>query len=105
MARFLYPAITCKEVKSILKAYGFTQKSSNNGSHESWVRTDKNGVLHKVTVDCPKAPFSVDLIKSMIKQSGLSRVEFYRGAKTTAKKINKKHFTKTEIATRLGLNS
>jgi len=62
------PPITCKELKAILAYLGFvfdTQK----GSHEQWVLI-KNNRKYKVTVDCPKAPFSQELIKSMAAQVG-----------------------------------
>jgi hypothetical protein len=37
----------------------------------------ENGKLFKVTVDCPKSPFSQDLISSMAKQAGVSKKAFY----------------------------
>lgn len=46
-------------------------------SHEDWVKTDERGRFFKVTVDCPKAPFSQDLIKSMAKQAGVTKQEIY----------------------------
>lgn len=71
-----YPPITCKELKAILAYMGFafdTQK----GSHEQWVLI-KDKRKYKVTVDCPKAPFSQTLIKSMAEQAGVKKKEFYR---------------------------
>jgi predicted RNA binding protein YcfA (HicA-like mRNA interferase family) len=63
------PPITCKELKSILTYLAFdTQK----GSHEQWVLI-KDNRKYKVTVDCPKAPFSQDLIKSMAAQAGVKK--------------------------------
>ena len=41
-----------------------------------------------MTVDMAYREFSVDRIKDMIDQSGLTRVEFYGSTKRTAKKIN-----------------
>jgi hypothetical protein len=46
-------------------------------SHEDWVRNDGSR-LYKVTVDCPKAPFSQDLITSMARQAGVNKKEIYR---------------------------
>ena len=46
-------------------------------SHEDWVQTIK-GRFHKVTVDCPKAPFSQDLISSMAKQAGVTKKIIYQ---------------------------
>lgn len=37
----------------------------------------RNGRFHKVTVDCPKAPFSQDLIGSMAKQAGVTKKRIY----------------------------
>ena len=71
-----YPPITCKELKAILAYMGFafdTQK----GSHEQWVLI-KDKRKYKVTVDCPKAPFSQTLIKSMDEQAGVKKKDFYR---------------------------
>ena len=42
-----------------------------------WVK-EENGRLYKVTVDCPKAPFSQTLIKSMAEQAGVKKKDFYR---------------------------
>jgi predicted RNA binding protein YcfA (HicA-like mRNA interferase family) len=79
MSRY-YP-LTCKEVKKILKNLGFTKRKPKGTSHEQWVKTvrkNKKDHLYKVTVDCPKAPFSQDLIKSMASQAGVSKKDFYK---------------------------
>ena len=57
----VYPPLTCKEVKSILAKLGFVPRPRTGSSHEQWVKT-VGGSLYKVTVDCPKAPFSQDLV-------------------------------------------
>lgn len=67
--------LTCTEVKKILKNLGFSRRTQR-GSHEQWVKTE-NGRLYKVTVDCPKQPFSQNLIKYMSAQAGVSKREFY----------------------------
>ena len=74
-----WPPLTCAEVKSALKRLGFSPRSSKATSHEQWERRDAQR-LYKVTVDCPKAPFSLDLIDSMAKQVGVSRGDLYRAA-------------------------
>ncbi|MFZ2172034.1 MAG: hypothetical protein WAW61_20635 [Methylococcaceae bacterium] len=51
-------------------------------SHEQWVK-EENGRLYKVTVDCPKAPFSQALIKSLAEQAGVKKKDFYRIFQTT----------------------
>lgn len=60
----IYPQLTCKEVKQILKTLGFEPRPRTSASHEQWVKIG-NGKLFKVTVDCSKSPFSPDLISSM----------------------------------------
>lgn len=72
-----HPPLTCAEFKRILKLMGFEPRPSRSGtSHEHWVKMD-NGVLRKVTVDCPKAPFSPDLISSMARQAGVTKKTIY----------------------------
>lgn len=73
-----FPPLTCDDVKRILREMGFTQQKSKSGSsHAQWVK-DVGGKRHKVTVDCPKAPFTQFLIDSMARQAGSSKREFYR---------------------------
>lgn len=69
--------LTCKEVKRILKNLGFALREQKGTSHEQWVK-DTDGRRWKVTVDCPKAPFSAMLISSMARQAGVSVRDFYR---------------------------
>lgn len=76
-----YP-LTCKDVKKILKNLGFNPRLQQGTSHEQWVKYDGAGkLLGKVTVDCPKAPFSQTLISSMAAQAGVSKKEFYASLK------------------------
>lgn len=57
---------------------GFGPRNKKSGTtHEDWVPLDPKAPFHKVTVDCPKAPFSQDLISSMAKQAGLNKKAFY----------------------------
>lgn len=72
-----YPPLTCKDVKNVLAYLGFIARPRKGSSHEQWVK-EKAGRLYKVTVDCPKAPFSPTLIKSMAEQAGLSKKDFYK---------------------------
>ena len=69
-----YPPITCKELKAILMYLGF-YADTQRGSHEQWVLI-KQGKKYKVTVDCPKSPFSQTLIKSMASQAGKTKKDF-----------------------------
>jgi predicted RNA binding protein YcfA (HicA-like mRNA interferase family) len=72
-----FPPLTCKDVKAILAYLGFVARPRKGTSHELWVKVE-NGRLYKVTVDCPKAPFSQTLIKSMAEQAGVKKKDFYR---------------------------
>lgn len=71
-----YPPITCKELKAILQSLGFTHQSTH-GSHEQWTKVEQ-GRKYKVTVDCPKSPFTQTLIKSMASQAGVTKKDFYK---------------------------
>jgi uncharacterized protein YneF (UPF0154 family) len=72
-----HPPLNCDEFKSVLSKMGFVKRTKRTGtSHEDWVATI-DGVFYKVTVDCPKAPFSQDLIKSMAKQAGVTKKTIY----------------------------
>lgn len=70
--------LTCKEVKKILKNLGFEPRKQKGTSHQHWVKTDEKNRFYKVTVDCPKSPFSQDLISSMACQAGASKKDFYK---------------------------
>jgi predicted RNA binding protein YcfA (HicA-like mRNA interferase family) len=76
----IHPPLSCKQVKQILASLGFSPRSKKGTSHEQWVK-DTHGQRFKVTVDCPKAPFSPDLISSMARQAGISKKEFYAALK------------------------
>lgn len=70
--------LTCKQVKQILKNLGFHERPQKGTSHEQWVKyDDKGNLIGKVTVDCPKSPFSQDLITFMSRQAGVSKRDFY----------------------------
>jgi predicted RNA binding protein YcfA (HicA-like mRNA interferase family) len=68
--------LTCTEVKTILKNLGFEPRPQKGTSHEQWVK-DYGGKRYKVTLDCPKEPFTQDLIRSMARQAGVSKRAFY----------------------------
>jgi hypothetical protein len=72
-----HPPIGCEDFKAILKKLGFAPRPPKSGtSHEQWVG-NIGGIFRKVTVDCPKAPFSPDLISSMARQAGVTRKRIY----------------------------
>lgn len=83
-----YPPLTPAEVIKILKKRGFELKSTE-GSHAQYEGV-VDGITRKVTVDEGEKEFDDFLIKSMIRQSGLTRNEFYCTTKVTALKINMK---------------
>jgi predicted RNA binding protein YcfA (HicA-like mRNA interferase family) len=72
----VHPPLTCRDIKRILTYLGFTLNPRTGTSHEQWVKLENNK-FHKVTVDCPKAPFRPDLISSMARQAGVSKKDFY----------------------------
>ena len=72
----VHPPLTCKQVKKILSSLGFSPRPKKGTSHEQWVK-DESGRRLKVTVDCPNAPFSPDLVSSMAKQAGVTKKQFY----------------------------
>lgn len=75
----IHPPLTCKEVKDALSLLGFSARPKKGTSHEQWVKIS-NGRIFKVTVDCPKSPFSQDLISSMARQAGVTKKDLYRAA-------------------------
>ncbi len=83
-----YPSLTVREIQAILEARGFTLLHTSS-SHEQWGHDNIDDKKRLVTVDT-HGDFGIDLIRSMIRQSGLTREQFYCSTKKTAKKINKK---------------
>jgi predicted RNA binding protein YcfA (HicA-like mRNA interferase family) len=62
-----HPPLSCADVKRILRSLGFAPLPRKGTSHEQWAKTE-NGKRFKVTVDCPKQPFSHNLIRYMAAQ-------------------------------------
>jgi predicted RNA binding protein YcfA (HicA-like mRNA interferase family) len=83
-----YPPLKPQEVIDILTTRGFVL-NNQEGSHRQYVGFF-NGKRCKVTVDMSMTDYSDDLTKSMIRQSGMNRDEFYCSTKGTARKIGKK---------------
>lgn len=73
------PQLDCRDVKRLLRLLGFAAHKSK-GSHDQFVHELARSRFRKVTVDCPKAPFSHDLVHSMASQAGVSVDEFYDAA-------------------------
>jgi len=70
-----HPPLTCSQVKGVLTYLGFSFYTQKGSSHEQWKKAGHPG---KVTVDCPKAPFSHDLVGYMATQAGVTKKEFYK---------------------------
>ena len=90
-----YPPLSPREVIRILTARGF-YLTNTRGSHSHYICT-RNGKRYKVTVDAGIKQFGPDLIKSMIRQSGMSKKEFFCSTKKTAKKIGERVVKKSEL--------
>lgn len=74
------PPLSCKDIKRALIALGLAHVRTV-GSHEHYTGMFR-GRFRLVTVDCPKAPFSQDLIGSMASQAGLTKKELYAVVRT-----------------------
>lgn len=59
---------------------GFEKAENKGTSHEHYKKVI-NDKLYKVTVDCPKAPFSNMLLDSMARQAGISKRQLIAMAK------------------------
>ena len=71
-----HPPLTCSQFKAVLRKMGFTARPQGATSHEQWVGY-VGGQFRKVTVDCPKAPFTQNLIHSMARQAGVTKKIIY----------------------------
>lgn len=87
MGKKRYRPLSTSEVVAILTELGFHYKRQD-GSHAQFERpADDKMERRLVTVDMSVDEFWVEIIKSMIRQSGFSREQFYRATKKTAKKL------------------
>lgn len=75
-----YPPLDRSQVESVLHNLKFTKKRHKSGSHAQWEGFVK-GQRRIVTVDHlsgkKKEKYGSKLLSKMIKQSGLSKKEFY----------------------------
>ena len=77
---FKYRPMKVRDVCRGLKNLGFKPRKQKATSHQHWIKdVEVNGknYRYKVTVSTHLAPFQQQLMKSMIKQSGVSKHEFY----------------------------
>ena len=71
-----YRPVSCREFKAVLRELGFSPRPQTGTSHEQWTHgTGSN--YRRVTVDCPKAPFTRNLLSMMLHQAGTGKNEFY----------------------------
>ncbi len=68
-----------REAVRALKNLGFSPDDPNGTSHKHW-RKIRDGKLFKVTLDVHKGEVKANDIRSMIKQAGVSKKEWYQAA-------------------------
>jgi hypothetical protein len=71
------PPVTCRDFNAVLKHLGFVPRDKKATSHEQWIKGSGSD-FRRVTVDCPKAPFTGTLFAIMLHQAGLSKKGFYK---------------------------
>jgi len=81
-----YPPLTPREIIEILGARGFTHHH-NHGDHQFFIIWIK-GKKRISQVDMRRAQYSEYFLKLLIQETGMSREDFYRSTKSTAKKVN-----------------
>ena len=72
---FPFKPFPCKQVERALIKLGFIEDKAKGTSHRQF-RQNRNTHLYKVTLDCHRGEVSAYNIKSMVAQSGFSKVEF-----------------------------
>jgi predicted RNA binding protein YcfA (HicA-like mRNA interferase family) len=87
MGQRRYPPLTPKEIIAILIARGFTFHHSE-GDHEYYY-CEVRGEKRVMQVDTGNPLYTNYWLKQTIKETGMTRRQFYCSTKRTAKKINK----------------
>jgi predicted RNA binding protein YcfA (HicA-like mRNA interferase family) len=64
----------CAKVRKAVERLGFV-KTSQTGSHEQYEKVE-NGIKRKVTVDCHNGEVGAKVIKSIVSQCGVSKLQF-----------------------------
>lgn len=75
-----YPPLNYRGVTKILKKLGFSSKGNKSGSHQTWVKKEKD-TCFAVTVSSHgtlKQEFPDGTLRAMIRQSGHSKKAFYK---------------------------
>ena len=62
-----------------LRNLGFTQDAASGTSHRQW-RAHRNGKLYKVTLDAHNGEVKENDVRSMIKQAGVNKKQWYHAA-------------------------
>lgn len=90
MGKRSYPPLTPAEVVAVLGTLKFAFKRQD-GSHAHYERLpdENNNQRRIVTVDMSERDFGERLLKSMIRQSGFTKEQFYGATPRTAKKAAK----------------
>lgn len=66
----------CAKVRRAVEKLGF-KKTSQEGSHEHYEKI-VDGRKYKVTVDCHRGEVSAKVVKSIVGQAGVSKLEFLK---------------------------
>jgi predicted RNA binding protein YcfA (HicA-like mRNA interferase family) len=66
----------CAKVRRAVERLGFV-KTNQEGSHEQYEKI-VDGRKYKVTVDCHHGEVSAKVIKSIVSQAGVSKLEFLK---------------------------
>jgi predicted RNA binding protein YcfA (HicA-like mRNA interferase family) len=81
-----YPPLKLNQIIQILTARGYSLHKKK-GDHRYYIKTD-NGRKRIAQVDMGCREYNENLIPMLLKETGLTREEFYGSTKKTAKMIN-----------------
>lgn len=73
------PSLSSRDVERILGKHGFELKRKR-GSHLQYIGFIK-GLKRRVTIIVGRKDLHIETVKSMIRQSGLTEEEWYKGLK------------------------
>ncbi len=68
--------LPCRTIERTLRNLGFIEDAQKSTSHRQW-RKLMGGRLYKVTLDCHKGEVSAVNVRSIIKQTGVTKKEFF----------------------------
>ncbi|MGB5103189.1 MAG: type II toxin-antitoxin system HicA family toxin [Steroidobacteraceae bacterium] len=69
----------CHEAERALRTLGFIQDANTGTSHQQW-RQVRAGRLHKVTLACHRGEVQGNDVRSMIKQAGVTKEQWFAAA-------------------------